>query len=503
MTGVRAGSAVDQALRTAQTVAPGRLALVTDPGKPGGSLTRAEVDRRSGALAERLRAVLRDQRAGSYAIEVGNDNATDTLLLLIAALRTDIPVFLRDQFAADDEQSAVRDELHRAGVSLVAARPWQDDGGDVRFQVSHATSGRAPASPGALPPGALVLTSGGTTGRPKLILDTALRGPTVREPRLRVTSLLNWTAGQTQFVPGRLHHGAPLTFFVYGLLDANCLVVPRRFAPSAAARLIADQRVNWLQATPVQLHRMAPYVDREPAALDCLRGVLHMSAPCPPSVKRFWIERLGPRRVFEIYGATEGIGLTVARGDDWLARQGTVGQGFFTQLRILDERMVPLRPGQPGLVFMRSLGRSGPGYLRAGAGAGLRVSPDGFRSVGDRGHLDEDGFLFLEPRRVDLINVGGENVYPAEVEQVLTRHPGIADAAVTAVPDERLGARPLAFVMCSPGWELDEREVIAFCYRHLPRFKLPRRVLLTAEIPYTSAGKIDRRRLADMVPPAV
>jgi bile acid-coenzyme A ligase len=497
MSDLPARSAVDQALSAARAADPGRLALVTDPGAPGGTLTRAELDRRSGALADRLCAARRGHAAGSCVVEVGNDNATSTVLLLAAALRTDLPVYLRDQYAADDEQAAVRDELHRAGLSVITARPG--DRGDVRFAVQQPGRGRAPAPPRTLPAGALVLASGGTTGRPKLVVDTALRGPSAGDPRLRVTSRLNWAAGQTQLVPGRLHHAAPLTFFVYGLLDANCLIVPRRFAPSVAARLVADHLVNWIQATPVQLHRMLPHLSRAPGALDGLRGVLHMSAPCPPSVKRSLIDLLGPRRVFEIYGATEGIGLTVARGDQWLDRPGTVGQGFLTRLRILDERMAPQPPGEPGIVFMRSMSGARPGYLRDGPG--LRVSPDGFRSVGDRGHLDTDNFLFLEPRRVDLINVGGENVYPAEVEQVLTRHPGIAEAAVTALPDQRLGARPVALVTCQPGWELDEREVVAFCQRYLPRFKLPRRVLLTAEIPYTSAGKIDRKRLADMVPP--
>jgi bile acid-coenzyme A ligase len=244
---------------------------------------------------------------------------------------------------------------------------------------------------------------------------------------------------------------------------------------------------------------MAAWLQLHRADTGSLRGVVHMSAPCPPQVKRFWTDLIGPDRVFEIYGATEGIGMTIARGDEWLAHPGTVGKGFFTQLRILDEAMTPL-PGGSGLVFMRSLARSMPRYL-PGSG-GLRTSPDGFCSLGDHGHLDEEGYLYLEPRRIDMINVAGENVYPTEIEAVLTRCPGIADAAVTGMADERLGARPVAFIRCWPGTEVSERDVIAFCRRYLSRFKLPKRVLIVDEIPHTSAGKIDRRQLPSLLPEA-
>jgi bile acid-coenzyme A ligase len=495
MSATRVRSAVDQALLVGGTPDPGRLALVTNPGAPGGSLTRPECESRTGEIAGRLVALADELRAGHFVVEVGNDNTTASLLLLIAAFRTDVPVFVRNQLAADDEQAAVRDELLRAGVSIISAVPG--DGGNSRFDITRSPveAGSALAAP--LPPAVVVLATGGTAGRPKLVLDTALRRSGAASRASRVTSRLNWTVGQTQLVPGRLHHAASLTFFYHGLLDGNCLIVPRRFVAAAAVQLIAEQRVNWLQATPVQLERMASSSGFARASTDSLRGVLHMSASCPASVKRAWIDRIGAQRVFEIYGATEGIGVTIARGDEWLARPGTVGRGFLTQLRILDDQMTPRRPMESGLVFMRSLGRSSSAYLRHSAD--LRVSPDGFRSVGDHGYLDKDGFLYLEPRRTDLISVGGENVYPAEVERVLGRFPAIAGAAVAAVPDERLGSRPLALVTCWPGMEPGEQEIIAFCREHLSSFKVPRKIIVVTEIPHTPAGKIDRNRLARMV----
>lgn len=491
-----ARSAVDQTLIACSATKPDVLALVTDPGRRDGALTWAQLEHRTGVLATALTAAVPAGGGGSWAVEVDNDNATSSLLLLIAALRTDIPIVVVDRLGADDEQQATADELGRAGVSTVGLAP--DGTGRISVQPGRrpqpGPAGRGPA----LAPHTLILASGGTSGTPKLIADASLRQAGVRHRALRVTRRLNWSADQTQLVTGRLHHAAPLTFFLYGLIDGNRLVVPPRFVPSVAVRLIGQLRVNWLEATPFQLQRMAAWLQRHAAETDSIRGLLHMSAPCPPATKNFWISRLGPERIFEIYGATEGIGMTVASGVEWLARPGTVGRGFLTQIRVLDERMTRLRPGTDGLIFLRSLGGPRPAYLR---GSGLRLSPDGFSSVGDRGQLDEEGYLYLEPRRIDLINVGGENVYPAEVEQVLVRCPGIAAAAVTGMADERLGARPVAFVTCWPGADITERAALAFCGEHLARFKLPKRIIVVNEIPHTPAGKIDRKRLAGLLPP--
>jgi bile acid-coenzyme A ligase len=486
-------SSVDDAVRAAGAARPGGIALVTEAGTAPAGLTWRDLDSRTSTLAERLEELV-GRCAGPCVIEIGNGRSMPDLLLLVAALRAQAPVLLLDRDAPDDEQQAIRAELLRAGISLAAVEP-----GEAETEIAHRwlVSTTAGGTRLRLPGHALLLCSSGTTGRPKLVIETTLRRAAAVPARPRATAALNWQAGQTQLVIGQLHHAAPLTFFVHGLTDGNRLVVPTRFAPSIAMDLIEDQRVEWFQATPAQLQRMARWLCRHTGDLQTLRGVLHMSAPCPPQIKRFWIDRVGPEKVFEIYGASEGLGTTVASGQEWLARPGTVGRGFMTQIRVLDNKLRRLPSGDVGMVFLRNrAASSSPVYLN---GDGPRTAPDGFRTVGDHGHVDDDGYLYLTPRRVDVINVGGENVYPAEVEDVLVRFPGVADAAVTGTVDDLLGSRPVALVTAWPDTNLKEREIKEFCTGRLSGFKRPVRVLVVDEIPRTGSGKVDRARIAALV----
>ena len=487
MTG-RTGNAIDAALRTHATERPDEPALVLDAGGGHDVLNWRELDARSGELARKQHAAAHGAE-GPSVIDVGADPGS--VLPLIAAMRTDFPVLLADRNAPEHERERVYERLAGTGIGVVFTEP------EARDARPRRVSGAAAHARADLPPDSLLLSSGGSSGHPKLIIDTVLRRPP-GPGRIALTRRLNWRAGQTQLVTGRLHHAAPLTFMVQGLIDGNRLLIPARPVPSTVLELIEQEKVDWMQVTPFQLQRMAARLSQSAHRLESLRGVLHMSAPCPPAVKRFWIDRLGSALIFEIYGASEGIGITVANGAEWLDRPGTVGRGHLTRIKIVDDALRPLPANTPGRVYLRSLGTAHrPRYV---GGAAPACTPDGYRGVGDFGRLDGEGYLFLEPRRLDLINVGGENVYPAEVEQVLALYPGIADAAVTAVPDDRLGQRPIALVADWPGAGWDERAVIEHCRRHLSGFKVPRRVLRVEALPYTDTGKLDRRRLPALIP---
>jgi bile acid-coenzyme A ligase len=259
-------------------------------------------------------------------------------------------------------------------------------------------------------------------------------------------------------------------------------------------RMMAEHAVEWVQLTPTHMQWMAAAIEREEPIPPSLRAIVHTAAPCPEAVKRKWIALLGPLRVFEFYAATENIGTTLVRGDEWLRHPGTVGRGFCTQIRILDSagRLAP----SVGEIYMRKAGFSGR------ASAAVRRTADGFSSVGDYGWLDGDKYLFLSPRREDMVLVGGANVYPAEVEAALLEHPEILDCVVTGVPDDLVGSQVAAFVVRRPGAGLDEPAVRTFCAARLSPHKIPQSVHFIDQVPRTEAGKLHRRRLRERREPA-
>jgi bile acid-coenzyme A ligase len=234
--------------------------------------------------------------------------------------------------------------------------------------------------------------------------------------------------------------------------------------------------------------------DLDPRGFASLRAMLHTAARCDADTKRGWIGLLGPERVYELYGATEGVGVTLVRGDEWLARPGTVGRGFLTQIRILDDTGNLAPPGTAGTVFMRTPQRVGRSdYVNEQA---IRTTLDGFATVGDHGRLDSGGYLYLEPRDHDIINVGGEKVDPDEVEAALREHPGVVDAVAVAVPHRTLGSVVGAHVVLHPGASVRKAELAAHCGRRLAGYKIPKQFTFVDQVPRSAAGKIQRWRLA-------
>jgi bile acid-coenzyme A ligase len=292
-------------------------------------------------------------------------------------------------------------------------------------------------------------------------------------------------------VLGPLYHAAPFTSLLSGLLDGHTIIVQGAFSPENAADAIERHGVQWMQVTPSHMSKMlaAPEVTAE--RLASLRAVLHTAAPCDAATKRGWIDLLGPTRVYEMYGATEQIGMTLARGDEWLARPGTVGKGFLTQIKVLDEDGFAVPPGVVGRVFMRR----GAGRRPSGVDlSAVEHTVDGFLTVGDHGYVDEDGYLFLSGRRADMMTVGGSNVYPAEIERVVLELPGVRDVAVVGREHPDFGSVPVAYVVADPG--LTAADVNRHCRTALAVHKRPRQVEFVDELPRTEAGKLHRWRLA-------
>lgn len=451
--------------------------------------SRERIERVTSALAGRLASL----SAGPTVVVVDSDNTLGSALALIAVLRTGLPLLPRaPRQVTASQRREVLDHLAASGHTVLRAGVNEHGVAEVEVE--------ATASPGAaagdLPDHSVLLHTGGSAGSPKLLVDTAIRRRPLHRPPARLVARLNWRPGQVQLVAGPLDHAAPLTFFVEGVFDGNVIVLLRRFDPQSAVDLIEQWNVRWIQLTPFQMDRLALAVGDRPGALSTVRTLVHTAAPCPERVKRFWIDWLGPDHVFEMYGASEGIGVTIASGTEWLRRPGTVGRGFWTQIRILDERKRPLPAGTVGRVYLRSGAGSRRDRLPVGASAVLDRTPDNFASVGDHGYLDEDGYLYLRPRQLDMINVGGEKVYPAEVERVLLEHPDVLDAIVLGRPDQRFGARPHAIVVARTGAPVTEQELKKHCRTVLPNVKVPATVRFVDELPRTEAGKL-RRTVVD------
>jgi long-chain acyl-CoA synthetase len=226
--------------------------------------------------------------------------------------------------------------------------------------------------------------------------------------------------------------------------------------------------------------------------------VLHGAAPCPISVKQSLIDWLGPI-VWEYYAATEGVGCFVDSAG-WLKRPGTVGKPAVDgQVMVGDGDATPLPPGETGLVYIKAPAEGRFRYFKDDAKTDGTYRGDYF-TLGDVGHMDADGYLFLTDRSANLIISGGVNIYPAEVDNVLLEHPAVGDVATIGVPDPEWGERVLAVVEPQPGvtgTPALAEELIAFCRERLARFKCPRTVDFVDELPRQDNGKIYKRLLRD------
>lgn len=326
------------------------------------------------------------------------------------------------------------------------------------------------ALPEAVSPVWKAMGSGGSTGRPKLIES----GGDSRIPAA-VGYPLGAQEGDTTLVPIPLSHNTGFTTATIALLMRHHLVLMSRFDPQRFLRLITEHRVTFLTTVPTIMQRSLPVYHAEPGSYDLssLRRFWHMGAPCPPAVKEAWINLLGPEVVWELYGGTELQALTFISGDQWLTHRGSVGVVVAGEMKVLDDDGNPCPPGVVGEIYMRPAPGSAPTYRYVGVAAKSR---DGWDSLGDLGYFDEDGFLYLSDRRVDMFTVGGRNVYPAEIENALSAHPEVLSCLVVGVPDPNagdLGQVPYALVHAADGSTLDADGVKAFLREHISSYKVP------------------------------
>lgn len=348
--------------------------------------------------------------------------------------------------------------------------------------------------PDVVPKPYKAIASGGSTGKPKLIVSPgAFCYPADQHP---FAVALGLNARDRLYLPGPLYHNQAFLFTQVGLFAGGSVILNERFDADQALATIHHYRPTVLSLVPTMMSRMLRAPGLANADLGSVRSMWHLAAPCAEWVKRGWIDLLGASRVNELWAATELSGVTLINGEQWLEHPGSVGRGWNTEIRILDAERNPLPPGEVGEVFSRFAG--GPAQYRYLGAAPLEVVEDDFTSVGDLGYLDAEGYLYLADRRVDLIITGGANVIPAEVESVLTQHAAVRDAAVIGLKDDDLGRRVHAIVELATG--IDEA-VLPELDRHmresLAGYKVPRSYEVTTALPRDEAGKIRKSALRD------
>lgn len=348
----------------------------------------------------------------------------------------------------------------------------------------------ADALPDAVSKYRMAICSGGSTGRPKVVVDHI---PSMIDPDVPFHGL---GPGSSILVPGPLYHSGPLINCLSVMLAGGKVVAMARFDAAEALRLIEEHRLQLAIFVPTMLLRIwrLPEAVREKTDLSSLHRVVSSSASLPDWLQREWIEWIGPDRVWEAYGGSERIGGTIISGREWLAKPGSVGRPTEgRKLKILDPEGRELGPGEIGDVYFLPPG--GPGSTYHYLGAEPRRTPDGWETLGDMGYLDEDGYLFLVDRRTDLIITGGANVYPAEVEGAIESHPAVRSCAVIGLPDEDLGARVHAIVQAVT--PLEESALRDFLTDRLVRYKIPRSFEFVDDPIKDDAGKVRRRALRE------
>ncbi len=344
--------------------------------------------------------------------------------------------------------------------------------------------------PDRVPVSARAMTSGGSTGRPKVILDLT---PAQCDPALPENRM---TAGGTTLVPGPLYHAGPFITAWQSLLSGRRVVLVRRFDPSQCLALIEAHRVDWVLFVPTMMQRIWKLPDDEKKARDLssLETVMCSGAPSPAWLKRAWIEWIGPEKIHEAYGGSERIGGTAISGTEWLAHPGSVGKPTGgRKMKILDADGRVCEPGEIGEVFMMPPGGQGSTYRYVGAEA--RATGDGWETLGDMGYMDEDGYLYLVDRKTDMIVTGGANVYPAEVEAAIDAFEGVRSSAVIGLPDADLGQRIHALVDAPQGFE--EGALRAHLGERLVRYKIPRSFEPVDGPLRDDAGKLRRSALRE------
>lgn len=481
----------------------------------GETMTFGEMDRESNRFAQMLRAlglrpddafaVLLENRIEFYTLIWGSQRA-GTMLVPISTRLTapEIAYILEDSEAKLLITSRYFDAVLPAVRAACPDLPVLVMGGDGDENFEAALAAQPPEPIADQTAGMVMLYSSGTTGRPKGIRP---KPPVDPDPQAIVPFLGLATIGagmpadgtMIYLSPAPLYHAAPIGWSSAVHRLGGTVVMMEKFDPEAALAAIETYKVTDSQWVPTHFVRMLklPEEIRSKYDLSSHKRALHAAAPCPIPIKRQMIEWWGPI-VNEYYAGSESIGMTMIHSPDWLTHPGSVGRAIHGKLHICGPDDEELPAGQDGVIYFEN--EILPTYHKDPAKTAEAMHSEGWMTLGDIGHLDEDGFLYLTDRKSHMIISGGVNIYPQEIENLLVSHDKVMDAAVIGVPDPDLGEKVVAVVqpvdMGEAGDAL-EQELRDYLSPQLARIKMPKLFDFRPDLPREANGKLYKRELRD------
>jgi acyl-CoA synthetase (AMP-forming)/AMP-acid ligase II len=401
-----------------------------------------------------------------------------------------VAIFVGDAFVPMLERVRAGARRLRHVILLGAERrPWALPLEDL-VRAGRAEPVAAPAGLG----GSMIYTAG-TTGKPKGALRRTTE-PAVLLPRI---AALNCVAPEDiHLVAGPLYHSAPGGFALYAHMLGQTVVVMQKFDAEEALGTIERHQCTTTFMAPTLLKRLVdlPAATRARYDVSSMRSIVVAAAPCPMRVKEEILAWFGPV-LYEFYGSTELGVNTVLSPHDMLRKPHSCGRAApGIELAVLDDAGGPVPAGRPGELHVRRCEGMFESYYKNDQ-ATRETARGEWLSVGDVAWMDDEGFVYVCDRKRDMIISGGVNIYPAEIEDVLHRHPAVEDAAVFGVPDAEWGERVHAAVQPRAGASLTTTQIIDFCRQHLADYKTPRDVSFHDDLPRDTAGKLLKRRLRD------
>jgi acyl-CoA synthetase (AMP-forming)/AMP-acid ligase II len=389
----------------------------------------------------------------------------------------------------DQEFEPVIGEAANGRLSVLAWRDRPSGGDHPTLQEFAVTRARAPVMPPSEPGRTVILTSG-TTGAPK---GANRANPSSLSPAAALLSAIPLHAREKTVIAAPLFHSWGFAHMALGTALASTVVLRRRFDPLDTLQTIAEQRATALIVVPVMLQRMLDLGPEVVRSIDTssLTVIAASGSALPGPLAQRVMDLLGDK-LYNLYGSTEVAWASIASPEDLRAAPGTAGRPpRGTIVKILDHDAEPVPTGESGTIFV------GSDMLFEGyTGGGDKARVGELMSTGDVGHLDSEGRLFVDGRDDEMIVSGGENVFPGEVEDLLTGMPGVAEASVIGVDDDEFGQRLHAYVVLDAGSTLTEDDLKAHVRAHLARFKVPREITMLSELPRNATGKVLKRELA-------